>query len=283
MQHFFGALRYNGGLNNHPEASSFVCLYRLISTYALVKPPRGSNVSGGKMLQAAIGPEQLEKESARKKSKEEIRAKIAKIVTEGGTFDPEAEISLTKEEAEAHILGCFGGYVAKISDDRWCDSCPQCKASVICANPELHNANLLTEIRSYGFLKFPSLALHKLLYTLEEEVLKALHDGIQGNLLCLIMDSLVEKLIASTFPLVGCEYHCIDLTEKIIYFFVTTRMYIASRVETDENLSIGNKKKLAKVAILQVGKRGKKRKSKNVLNEKDDANCPVPVKISKPC
>ncbi|KAL4091972.1 hypothetical protein QTP88_026567 [Uroleucon formosanum] len=38
------------GSNDHPDSILFIQMFRLRSTYTLVKPPKGSNVSGGNMI-----------------------------------------------------------------------------------------------------------------------------------------------------------------------------------------------------------------------------------------
>ncbi|KAK3919203.1 LOW QUALITY PROTEIN: Transposable element P transposase [Frankliniella fusca] len=42
------------GANNHSDPLMFINVYRLLMTYSLIKPPRGSNVTGSEMLQALI-------------------------------------------------------------------------------------------------------------------------------------------------------------------------------------------------------------------------------------
>lgn len=52
LEHFFGLLRASGGDNNNAESFQIAQIFRLVSLYSLVKPPAGSNVSGGNMLEA---------------------------------------------------------------------------------------------------------------------------------------------------------------------------------------------------------------------------------------
>lgn len=56
------------GSNDHPDSVLYIQMFRLISTYSLVKPPKGSNVSGGEMLETLMKLEDVT-EHVSKKSK----------------------------------------------------------------------------------------------------------------------------------------------------------------------------------------------------------------------
>lgn len=46
FQRFFGMVRASLGKNEHPDAVLFLFVFRILSMYSLVKPPRGTNVTG---------------------------------------------------------------------------------------------------------------------------------------------------------------------------------------------------------------------------------------------
>ncbi|KAK3909961.1 Transposable element P transposase [Frankliniella fusca] len=52
LEHFFGHIRGACGSNQHPDPRLFVNIYRLLMTYSRIKPPRGSNVTGGQVMDA---------------------------------------------------------------------------------------------------------------------------------------------------------------------------------------------------------------------------------------
>ncbi|KAF4524585.1 hypothetical protein B566_EDAN008540 [Ephemera danica] len=54
LEHFFGLVRGIGGCSTHPDPIKFAQLVRLLSLYSLVKPPRGSNITGGDMLNSFL-------------------------------------------------------------------------------------------------------------------------------------------------------------------------------------------------------------------------------------
>ena len=47
-------IRHAYGSNNHPDPQTFLQLYRLLSTYSLIKPPKGSSIAGSEMLSALL-------------------------------------------------------------------------------------------------------------------------------------------------------------------------------------------------------------------------------------
>ncbi|KAE8739663.1 hypothetical protein FOCC_FOCC014840, partial [Frankliniella occidentalis] len=54
LERFFGLVRQSCGGNTHPEPRVFAQLFRLLSIYSLVKPLRGSNITGGEMLNTLL-------------------------------------------------------------------------------------------------------------------------------------------------------------------------------------------------------------------------------------
>ncbi|CAI6351679.1 unnamed protein product [Macrosiphum euphorbiae] len=42
------------GSNDHPDAILFIQMFRLLSTYLLVNPPKGANVSSGDMINTLL-------------------------------------------------------------------------------------------------------------------------------------------------------------------------------------------------------------------------------------
>ena len=47
-------MRHACGSNDHPDPQTFLQLYRLLSTYSLIKPPKGSCIAGSEMLSALL-------------------------------------------------------------------------------------------------------------------------------------------------------------------------------------------------------------------------------------
>ncbi|KYQ56832.1 hypothetical protein ALC60_04231 [Trachymyrmex zeteki] len=42
------------GFNEHPDSQLFIQMYKLVSTYSLVKPPKDCNISGGELMDVLL-------------------------------------------------------------------------------------------------------------------------------------------------------------------------------------------------------------------------------------
>lgn len=246
-------LRSRGGLDNHPESSKFAQLYRLMSIYSLIKPPKGSNVTGGEICEVLCNEPAIKPTSSNLLTKVQVMAKVTKIL-ECEEFDPNIDVDLSENDFSEHckaikaaIIGHMSGYVARTALARFCDNCSFCKKALTSKDETLPQ-NILTHFRSYGFLTYPSVELFNLISALETVVLQTLHDGLKKDTLYTVMDNFVFN--NTKLPRVGCEEHKYLVTEKVFYFYVTTRMYFASRVNRRENASIKRSKAHSKKSKL---------------------------------
>lgn len=53
--------------NDHPDSILYIQMFRLVSIYSLVKPPKGSNVSGGEMLETFMTLEDVTQNVAKQR------------------------------------------------------------------------------------------------------------------------------------------------------------------------------------------------------------------------
>ncbi|XP_074096851.1 uncharacterized protein LOC141526029 [Cotesia typhae] len=54
LEKFFGIMRSACGCNDHPDVMLFGQVYRLLCSYSLATPPKGSNVTAGELLQSLM-------------------------------------------------------------------------------------------------------------------------------------------------------------------------------------------------------------------------------------
>ncbi|KMQ88212.1 reversion-inducing cysteine-rich protein, partial [Lasius niger] len=54
LERFFGMMRHCCGSNEHPDSQLFIQMYKLVSTYSLIKPPKGCNISGGELMNVLL-------------------------------------------------------------------------------------------------------------------------------------------------------------------------------------------------------------------------------------
>ncbi|KAL5239218.1 hypothetical protein ACI65C_006628 [Semiaphis heraclei] len=129
LEHCFGSTRDACGSGTHPDSLMFIQVYRLLSTYSLVCPPRGSNVSGETILEAIISMEDI-KGDEKNERRREIEEKIDTILE---NTDIEFSSDMTHDRdytvlpIDPNALTVLAGYVArkmrKTKPAKDCDIC----------------------------------------------------------------------------------------------------------------------------------------------------------------
>lgn len=247
LQRFFGMMRDCCGSNDHPDSTLFIQMYKLISTYSLIKPPKGSNVKGSDILESLLNLNAIEDKNKKRKVWEGV---IDTVIDKGNGSHLLGEASkiliehnYTLSETSAYALTYIAGYVsrkgsrfAKYFDNGKPYICDDCVISLILPSenekPERHK---LIEIKSKGKLKHPSLNLCNLITVLEYATMKTVNDQeINANTLFEITRALEE---IGPIPFVGCEEHAHLLTRKILMFYLTMRMFfICKQYNKNHNL-----------------------------------------------
>lgn len=123
-------IREHCGSNTHQDPKQFVDVFRLLSVASLVRPPRGSNVTGGENLKALLSLEDIwTKDNKQRRVKWE--EKLDEIL-DGPEGDEELEAHLEhtyhlNKTVNDTALNMFGGYVARKAQKTGiasrCESC----------------------------------------------------------------------------------------------------------------------------------------------------------------
>ncbi|KAE8749969.1 hypothetical protein FOCC_FOCC003440 [Frankliniella occidentalis] len=261
LEHFFGNIRANCGSNDHPDPKQFIQVFRLLQTASLIKPPRGSNVTGGEMLESLTSlKEVIEETDIEKKIKfEEI---LDNLLDVGGadeimenhfipvnSHDHSYHFNCTIDE---YAFEMFAGYVArKARSFSVAKKCDDCFKSLLRPNDlPLKETQYLIEKRSKGNLLVPSDSLRDLLYQIESVLLSVFSKcKMNRNILLNVLD---EVKYVKLEKLVGCEEHKQDLSKAILRFFLTTRMHFACRRFMKQNSAAATKKKRGKALLKQL-------------------------------
>lgn len=224
------------GSNDHPDSQLFIQMYKLISTYSLVKPPKGCNVSTVEIMNVLLNIKDIKDVKEREKkwinqidtildrgSNTEILAYAPSILN-----DHDSHICTTSD----YVLTYISGYVAR-KGNRFCKNtnnnknvnCEEClKTLVLQSNDEILERHKLIQIKTKGYLINPSVTLFNLLSSLEKGVIEATKCGeIHVNTLFEIMELIDDE----NYPtiLIGCEKHNYEFTKNIIRFYLITRMF----------------------------------------------------------
>ncbi|CAI6353530.1 unnamed protein product [Macrosiphum euphorbiae] len=160
------------GSNDHLDSILFIQMFRLLSTYSLVKPPKGSNVSGGDIINTLLNIKDITNTNERA---QRINQELDDILDKGHSekieiapYIHDHEYSLT--DTSSLVLSYLAGYVARKST-RF-TKCQRCLLNL--KNEVISSRDKLIDMRSKGFLIRPSDSLFALISTLEKITLKTL-------------------------------------------------------------------------------------------------------------
>ncbi|XP_024876439.1 uncharacterized protein LOC112457536, partial [Temnothorax curvispinosus] len=181
---FFGMMRNSCGSNEHPDSTLFVQMYRLVSTYSLVKPPKGSNISGADTVNVLLSIKDLNDVNERR---DQWDAQIDTILDRGTNMDVLYDAaSLLKEHdyfkcsTSEYVLAYVAGYVTRkgtrfaiFNEEEKRVVCRDCLQSLeLPASEAIPKNHKLINIKSRGNLKHPSRKLEELLSILERATSK---------------------------------------------------------------------------------------------------------------
>lgn len=117
MQRFFGLMRGVCGSNDHPDSALFIQMFRLISTYSLVKPPRGCNITSGEVMDALVTLKDITNED---KTQEKWNNLVQTVIAKGQNCDGIADAINLLEDHDQHkfttsdyVIAYIGGFIAR--------------------------------------------------------------------------------------------------------------------------------------------------------------------------
>ena len=150
-----------------------------MSCYSLIKPPRGSNVSGGDILKTLIDIKPTNEEDIQKKADLEI--KLDNLL-DNGEFEVLSDHLYFENENQSNIdksaLTYFVGYVARNAKKHsTAKNCTTCFNSIVSSNnqniPNTDEERFI-HLRSEGHLFIPTDNLMELIYNLETTIIHVL-------------------------------------------------------------------------------------------------------------
>lgn len=230
LERFFGMARSACGDSEHPDSVLFGQVFRLLSSYSLMKPPKGSNVSGAEMLTTLIGFNDLKDTRAGRQEWVKMMDsiikgnidKVAETPTDDVQFE-EDELAEEREDIRLAIVSYITGYVQKKCYE-W-TKCRKCLAEVEATELD-EKYHKLIELLSRGCLNYPSPAFISFLEKVESCIVRTAQEvGIHCDTLFEITQALQEI----TLPLVGCDEHKDVFSSKILNFYVMMRAEFLAR------------------------------------------------------
>ncbi|XP_057671216.1 uncharacterized protein LOC130902943 [Diorhabda carinulata] len=280
LEQLFSIMRYSCGSNEHPDAKLFLQVFRLFCLFSLIRPPKGSNVTGVELLQSFIqnkdtikaskktheewilklyealencalpgdqvllyGNEQGQKEASdNDNSKDLNQINLPKTVRENEDklIDHDYNVTYTSEQ----VLAYLAGYVSRKMKKKY-EFCKNCFDSLSSAGSVEENQQneLINELSLYGGLAYPSQGLFELTRRLENTVLDVVgKKGIEGNTIQMIFDRITQIQL----PKIGCHEHSLLLTREIIIYHLTMRGHFLAKTLNKEYIGKKNKSKMYK-------------------------------------
>ncbi|KAK3913538.1 Bifunctional purine biosynthesis protein PurH [Frankliniella fusca] len=163
----------------------FIEVYRLLTTYSLVKPPRGSNVKGGDILSSLLELKDVVGERNEERRRD-LEGKIDEIIDGAIPFPENDDMQTVYEKAiDTHSMTYFGGYI--------CRKARKMEPAKSCNECYLEHAVLTSTVNSQ---------IHTML----------------------LFDTL-ERLTGVELQRVGCEVHARTLTASVVTFYMICRMH----------------------------------------------------------
>jgi len=228
-------MRSSCGSNDHPDSVLFIQIFKLICTYLFVKPPKGSNITGGELLSSLFSIKDLKTQEDKRKLFHQ--AAIDNIIDQGSDcpdimdifsyyYDHDyAGITVTNYSVLAYIRGYVARKATRFT------KCLNCLSSL---KSEISDSrDILIDKLSHGYLIKPSEKLFNLISTMEAATLNVLNEGLCSEVLFNICSKLEQ---IESLQLVRCDLHAHDLTSSLVNFFLITRVhFICSRSNTIDN------------------------------------------------
>ncbi|KAH8035735.1 hypothetical protein HPB51_008102 [Rhipicephalus microplus] len=223
LECFFGIIRQAGGQNEHTTFPTFWQLYRMLSLYSLLKPPRFGNCVAPEKRQSAFITladfrEIFKSSSAQRAGKiEELKQKLDGLVSTGKW---ECDEVFEHDYSNATVVECIVYYVIgfvtrKLSKKASCATCKQALEGKtgICGAFEAALVNCKTR----GNLKHPNVLLYHLFKEAEEHFSKY---ASERDVYDKTTDAVLENF-NFTFP---CALHREDMLAKLLHHYTCLRM-----------------------------------------------------------
>lgn len=268
LEKFFGIMRAHCGTHDHPNSLLFIQLYRLLSVYALIKPPRGSNINDTNVLDLLICNRKKDKKPKDSENlvelvgRKKFNSSIGKVVLKAIENVPDtstspqsaekavknlADTSTSLQSAEKTVenvpdstspqfaaLQYFCGYLAH-KDFNGCELCKKTLSATTMEEKNYENSIIKLRDR-YGVLHmhYPSKNLLHTTNVIEKVILDSV-ENLKKNSIFDIGENLLEfnhEEGDEVLSLLGCSCtnHALEFTSKVIQFYVIVRMHFILKI-----------------------------------------------------
>ncbi|KAJ3656494.1 hypothetical protein Zmor_015567 [Zophobas morio] len=231
LERFFGTIRLADCANGHPTFITFLQLYRMLTVYKLLKPPKFGNCT--QMQENSNANNSLSFNDFKnvfetnpecgKNHVEKIKMKIEYILD---TDSPINEIDeqlfedVTTTEIVDNSIYYLAGFVAKKLYNT--SKCNICREQLYNKEDPCSSTSEFTSTKSRGWLNHPDSLMFNMFRWVEGILMKYI-DFVD------VFDATIEELFATKnfmtiyFPF-SCEEHRLEIFSKAIYFYTIMRI-----------------------------------------------------------
>lgn len=243
LHKFFGIIRQASGPNDHPTTPTFLHLYKILSVYSVLKPPKFSNCTVTNMDAPKLSLEDLREifhneTNERYEKINRLRTKLEKLVEDGiwEPYDilPQASNDSDESSTRDCLIYYICGYVTKkILSKKICASC----IAFLKVGNINHTAAELVTWKSKGQLIYPNTFLFELLSKVEHSFKKFCMDYD-------VFEKVVEDITENNFDFIYTyNEHKVDIACEIVVYYLQMRLRQFSYQENLKQQKISREKK----------------------------------------
>lgn len=195
-----------------------------MSIYSLVKPSKGSNITGNELFETLIKDGEMTYGNVERWKF--IRQSIIEVSYNKTNMPPPA----TESTEDAEIFEFLIGYIAKKAVSYIKPLCLSCKCTLTRDDSDANAPESLIDLKNYyDALYYPSLTLIELTAILEDTITEEVGQDpkIQPNTFFNIAYKLEDL---PGLPRVGCAEHWEDVTAYVIQFYLVLRMHFMCKI-----------------------------------------------------
>lgn len=244
LQRFFGCVRQAGGSNDHPATPTFLQIYKILSSYSILAPPKYGNCSIEKEIKLPLITLNDIKSLYQKSNKETglsidiIKSKLNNAIRndDWDIHDVfESEHDYAKPEAFDCIIYYITGRVCQ--QLLKCTKCSTCKQALITNSENCNSKAKLSDMLVECFVH-PHIGFYNFIKKFESLFIKHCDD-------INVADAILSDVINCNMLTFPCEIHKLDVVSYIVHYYVQMRL---SRLCTDLNNNIKNNQHIKKIS-----------------------------------
>lgn len=215
-------MRQSAGPNDHPTTPTFLHLYKILSVYSVLKPPKQGNCT---ITEADVPKVSLadlrdifeNKTSERFNKIEKLKAKLDSLI-EDNKWEACDVLPDMDSKSESSIRDCLVYYVCgyvtkKILKHKKCEKCIEFLKS----GDVTHQSGELVEAKSRGQLIHPNKYLFDFLSSIEHSFSEHCTDID-------VFEKVVSDITQNIQFKFSCRLHLVKVTTEIIVYYIQMRM-----------------------------------------------------------